>query len=123
VEINNDTSGAPKPAANAMECRRCGVCCTLHQAFVRPDEIQRITAFLGITADDWERTYADTRWEYHDYSLIRHVNGACAFLTREGGRAACRVHAVKPACCSAWVPGPDRKECRLGMENGGPAVS
>jgi Fe-S-cluster containining protein len=102
-----------------MDCLRCGVCCTLHQAFVKPDEVPRITAFLGIGADEWERSYADPRWEYSDYGLIRHVSGACAFLTREGGFAACHIHQVKPACCVAWAPGPDRKECRLGMERGG----
>jgi Fe-S-cluster containining protein len=118
ANIDSGTPGGADPAAGTMACRRCGTCCTLHQAFVRPDEVRRITAFLGITAADWESSYADTRWEYNDYGLIRHVNGACAFLTREGGRATCRVHPVKPACCSAWVPGPDRKECRRGMAPG-----
>jgi Fe-S-cluster containining protein len=99
-----------------MQCRRCGVCCTLHQAFVKPDEKQRISAFLGIGVGEWERVYADPRWEYSDYSLVRHVDGACAFLTREGRIAACRIHSVKPACCADWAPGPDKKECRLGME-------
>jgi len=98
-----------------MECRRCGVCCTLHQAFVRPEEVKRISAFLGISLDDWERSYADPRWEYNDYSLVRHVDGACVFLTRQDGLTACLVQPVKPACCAAWEPGPDRKECRRGM--------
>jgi Fe-S-cluster containining protein len=119
--MQQDTGEDPSSAAGAMPCRRCGVCCTLHQAFVRPEEVRRISAFLGITAAAWEATYADTRWEYGGYSLIRHVDGACAFLTRENGLAACRVHAVKPACCAAWVPGPDRQECRRGLESGGPA--
>jgi hypothetical protein len=114
-----DIPGDGGGPAGAMACRRCGVCCTLHQAFVRPDEVRRITAFLGITADEWEKRYADPRWEYNDYQLVRHVAGTCAFLTREDGLAACLLQPVKPACCSAWVPGPDRKECRRGMEPGG----
>jgi Fe-S-cluster containining protein len=109
----------PAGGAGSMACRRCGVCCTLHQAFVLPDEVRQIAAFLGITTEDWERSYADPRWEYHDYQLVRHVDGACAFLTRRDGLAACLVHPVKPACCAAWVPGPHRKECRGGMEPGG----
>jgi Fe-S-cluster containining protein len=117
--MKQHTDEDPATAPAAMSCRRCGVCCTLHQAFVRPGEIQRIAAFLMITAEEWERSYADPRWEYNDYSLIRHVNGACAFLTRDGGQAACRVHPVKPDCCSAWVPGPERKECRQGNVSGG----
>ena len=118
--MNNDTNTHydGEPAANAMECRRCGVCCTLHQAFVRPEEVKRISAFLGISLDEWERSYADPRWEYNDYSLIRHIDDACAFLTRNDGLAACLVQPVKPACCAAWVPGPDRKECRRGMGEG-----
>jgi Fe-S-cluster containining protein len=101
-----------------MDCLRCGVCCTIHQAFVKPDEVLRIMAFLSIGADEWELSYADPRWGFSDYSLIRHVGGACAFLTREGGIAACHIHQVKPACCAVWVPGPDRKECRQGMKAG-----
>ena len=105
-----------EPAATPMACRRCGVCCARHQAFVNPEEIRRIVAFLGITMDDWDRRYDDSRWEYNNYRLVRHVNGACAFLSYENGLAACVIHPVKPGCCAAWQPGPDRKECREGMK-------
>jgi hypothetical protein len=110
--LPDEAGSPPRP----MTCRRCGVCCTLHQAFVRPHEIQRIADFLGIGLADWERDYADSRWEYDDYRLIRHIDGACAFLTCEGGLSACLVNPVKPACCSDWAPGPEKKECRRGME-------
>jgi len=115
---NPPTDGtiAPEPGTTVMACRRCGVYCTRHQAFVMPDEIRRIVAYLGITRDDWERRFADPRWEYHDYRLIRHVDGACAFLTRDGALAGCAIQSVKPACCSEWAPSPDKKECRQGME-------
>ena len=98
-----------------MACRRCGVCCTRHQAQVRPDEVRRIAAFLGITPDEWERLYADPRWDYSDYRLVRHVSGACAFLEDSGGVTSCAVQSVKPACCSGWQPGPDKRECRKGL--------
>jgi Fe-S-cluster containining protein len=101
--------------AEKMECRRCGVCCTNHQAFVNPEDIERIVAFLGITMDVWDRHYDDSRWQYSEYRLIRHVNGACAFLRYDKGVATCEIHAVKPACCASWKPGPDRKECREGI--------
>mgnify|MGYP001239140221 CR=1 FL=1 len=101
-----------------MECRRCGVCCTLHQAFVSPADIERIVKYLGITVNDWNERYDDTRWQYSEFSLIRHVDGACAFLKYEGGLSTCAIHAVKPECCANWQAGPERKECREGMEKG-----
>jgi len=103
---------------DAMECRRCGVCCTRHQAFVNPEDIARIVAYLGITVQDWERLYDDSRWQFAEYRLIRHVNGACAFLQYDNGLASCAIHPVKPACCAAWKPGPERVECKEGMRRG-----
>ena len=100
-----------------MECRRCGVCCTKHQAFVTPMDIDRIVDYLGITVNDWEKLYDDARWQYSEYRLIRHINGACAFLKfSEGYSSTCAIHAVKPACCANWQPGPERKECQEGRE-------
>jgi Fe-S-cluster containining protein len=99
-----------------MECRRCGVCCTKHQAFVTPEDVDRISNFLGITLEDWDALYDDSRWRYSEYRLIRQVSGACAFLEFAGGLSACRIHAVKPACCAKWQPGPEKKECKEGME-------
>jgi len=99
-----------------MACRRCGVCCTRHQAYVRPEDVRRISAFLGITEADWYKKYNDPRWEYNDFRLIRHVDGACAFLKYEAGLASCSIYEVRPACCADWQPGPGKRECREGME-------
>lgn len=104
-----------KVKTKVMACRRCGVCCTNHQAFVTTADIERIIAYLGITMDDWDRLYDDSRWWYSEYRLIRHVAGGCAFLRYDKGVATCVIHAVKPACCAAWQPGPDRPECQEGM--------
>jgi Fe-S-cluster containining protein len=101
--------------AATMECRRCGVCCQKHQAFVTPEDIERIIAYLGITLNDWQKLYDDSRWQYSEWRLIRHINGACAFLTFFEGLATCRIHAVKPACCVKWQAGMDKKECGEGM--------
>ncbi len=105
----------PQEKAKVMACRRCGVCCTSHQAFVNPEDIERIIVYLGITLDDWDRLYDDPRWRYSEYRLIRHTGGRCAFLEFEKGLATCAIHAVKPACCTRWEPRPDRKECREGL--------
>jgi hypothetical protein len=51
-----------------MECRRCGICCQKHQAFVTPEDIDRITVYLGITLNDWEKLY-DDRSEEHTSEL------------------------------------------------------
>jgi Fe-S-cluster containining protein len=99
-----------------MVCRRCGVCCTMHQAFVTPRDTDRIIKFLGITETDWEELYDDPRWRGSEWRLIRHVNGACAFLKYDNGLASCAIHEVKPECCAKWQPGPDKKECREGMD-------
>ena len=102
-----------------MECLRCGVCCTKHQAFVGPEEIGRIIAFLGITKDDWEQLYADPRYEYNNNRAIRHVKDRCAFLKYNGNTTYCDVQPVKPNCCSQWEPSEGKKECREGMEKRG----
>ena len=107
-----------KTKAENIACRRCGVCCTSHQAFVTTADIERITAYLGITPEDWDRLYDDTRWRYSEWRLIKHAGGACAFLRFENGLAACEIHEVKPACCAAWQPGPERTECKEGMRMG-----
>jgi Fe-S-cluster containining protein len=104
-----------KEKSEVMPCQRCGVCCTSHQAFVTTADIERIIAYLGITLADWDRLYDDTRWQYSEYRLIKHTGGACVFLRFENGLATCAIHDVKPACCAAWQPGRDKKECREGM--------
>ena len=104
------------PSTQPMTCRRCGVCCTMHQAWVRPPEIARIADFLGITVAEWETAYLDSRWQYNNYHLVRHVSGACAFLAHENGLAACAIQPVKPDCCAAWQADLDKAECRNGME-------
>ncbi len=107
-----------KSETKTMACRRCGVCCTRHQAFVTPEDIDRILAYLGITAEDWERLYDDPRWRYSEYRLIRHAGGKCVFLNYENGLATCAIHEVKPACCARWQASTDMPECREGIRTG-----
>ncbi len=116
TDLSQDTFDTPDIKSEPMECRRCGVCCTRHQAFVEPEDIVRIVSYLGITMQDWERLYDDSRWQFSEYRLIRHVNGACAFLEYDNGLATCAIHPVKPACCDSWKPGPDRAECKEGLK-------
>jgi len=101
-----------------MSCRRCGVCCTNHQAFVTPQDMERILAYLGITAEEWDRLYDDPRWRYSEWRLIRHAGGRCVFLKFEKGLATCAIHEVKPDCCAKWQPSMEMPECREGMGKG-----
>jgi Fe-S-cluster containining protein len=117
--IRRNSSGSGDIKAGTMECRRCGVCCTRHQASVSPEELRRIITFLGITADDWEKLYNDAWWRFANYRLIRHIDGACAFLRYTGDLASCAVYSVRPACCVDWQPGPEKRECREGKAKGG----
>ncbi len=80
-----------------------------------PEEIQRIITFLGITSDEWKKSYDDPRWKSNEYRLIRQVNGACSFLRHDNGLATCAIYPVRPACCADWEPDLGKKECREGM--------
>jgi Fe-S-cluster containining protein len=102
--------------SEVMACRRCGVCCTRHQAYARENEIERITSFLEITREEWDRSFDDPRWRLGDFRLIKHGEKGCAFLNFENGLAACAIYSVRPACCADWEPGQGKKECREGLK-------
>jgi Fe-S-cluster containining protein len=91
------------------------VCCTWHQAFVTEEDIARITAHLKMSRAEWDEKYDDPRWKYSEWRLIKHVDGACAFLGWENGLAGCTIHTVKPECCAKWQAGPEKKECQTGL--------
>jgi Fe-S-cluster containining protein len=110
-----DHSPAPGKEPEAFICRRCGTCCTWHQAFVTPEDTERITKFLKISPAEWDEQYDDPRWQFSEWRLIRHINGACAFLKFDEGLSTCTIHEVKPACCAKWPAGLDKKECREGL--------
>jgi len=98
------------------ECFRCGVCCIKFQAPLNAEEVQRISAFLGIAADDFIRRFTDTRWKGKE-KLLLHINGGCSFLNFDpsGKINNCLIHQVRPAVCRDWAPGPDKRECRDGL--------
>ncbi|MBN1227105.1 MAG: YkgJ family cysteine cluster protein [Deltaproteobacteria bacterium] len=100
----------------AMQCLRCGVCCTRHQAIVNLDEIKRIASYLGISSKKWIQLYSDPRWLSPKSYLIKHDGAGCIFLDiSKGGFSYCKIQPVKPFCCLKWVPSMAHKECREGM--------
>ncbi len=98
-----------------MECLRCGVCCTRHQAITGLKEAQGIASYLGISLHEWEELYSEPKWHSDNSHLIRHVNGACIFLRYAEQVSCCEIQLVKPSCCSDWIPNLDKKECLEGL--------
>jgi len=84
-------------------CTRCGNCCggAPGYVWVNAEERRDIAAFLKITLAEFEATH--TRVVGERRSLLERPNGDCEFLTRDpSGRAACRIHEVRPTQCRTW---------------------
>ena len=95
-----------------LECFRCGVCCTRHQPQLGTDEVATIAGGLGLAAADFLSRYGQlTNVGY----LLRHNETGCVFLTWDGVRTACRIHAFRPEACRNWHPGLSRRECQAGL--------
>jgi len=101
--------------SHSINCLRCGICCTKHQAIVSLEEAQKIASHLDITMHDWELAYADPKWLSTSNYLIRHVNSACIFLKYDENMSYCDIQTCKPACCADWMPAFEKKECRQGL--------
>ena len=112
TETDDVTEHEPEP----MECRRCGVCCTIYQPILDNQEVQVVADYLNMDIAAWIEKYTDPRWGSSRNYLVQHVNGACAFLQRDGAVTTCTVHPARPACCRDWQASPEKKECRTGME-------
>jgi Fe-S-cluster containining protein len=100
-----------------LECIRCGTCCSKYQAYMTIQEAKRIAKEMGEPFESWRAKYTDPRWPGTESLLLIHQNGACVFLKREeGGKTTlCLIHKVKPAACSEWASGWDKRECREGV--------
>ena len=98
-----------------MQCLRCGICCTRHQAITSLEEARRIASYLGITMHEWEKEYSEPKWKSDKNYLIRHVNGSCIFLKYDKNISYCDIHPVKPSCCNDWITSLDKKECFEGF--------
>jgi Fe-S-cluster containining protein len=98
----------------AIECFRCGVCCTRYQPRVDMVEIYALADGLRLSRDEVMSRYIQVTTVGY---LIRHGKKGCVFLRWEknGTRATCRVHAFRPESCRAWTPGLSRRECRQGL--------
>jgi hypothetical protein len=100
-----------------MPCLCCGTCCFDFQPIIDLSEAHLISAKLGLNWTDFLSDYIDPRWPGTHNLLIRHINGACAFLTpsRDQKQFLCTIHDYKPSCCRDWKQGLDRRECQKGL--------
>ncbi|MBI2853580.1 MAG: YkgJ family cysteine cluster protein [Chloroflexi bacterium] len=99
-----------------IPCMQCGTCCSRYQAPIGIDEAGRIAAQLGILLGAFLKEYVQPYPMRSNEYLIRHKDGGCLFLRREGSRAYCSIHEFKPDVCQAWIPSLERKECREGLK-------
>jgi uncharacterized protein len=81
------------------------------------NEARSVAQKLGI---DWERflnEYTDRRWPGTRSYLLKHVDGACIFLSRTSDKyqKLCSIHEIKPACCREWTADPKNPECSEGL--------
>lgn len=77
-------------------CLRCGACCRWEGDVCLTDEdVQAISAFLGLSEDAFVNTYCRLQRNRRGLSLIDAEDGACIMLCAEG----CRIQPVKPRQC------------------------
>ena len=100
-----------------IPCFYCGICCIDYQPHLDLTESQNIADHLGIALQQFFDDCTDPRWPGTDTHLLLHKDGACLFLEQKEGKAKwlCRIHDFKPDCCRKWAAGPEKKECREGL--------
>jgi hypothetical protein len=83
--------------SNIFECHQCGECCKGYGGtFVTERDIQAISDYLGISADDFVSKYGAQSGS--GLVLAQGEDGYCIFC--EQGR--CGIHPVKPKMCRDW---------------------
>lgn len=102
------TSGpAPKAPRLRYDCSRCpGYCCTYPRIEVLDEDIERLAAHFGITAEQAERRF--TKRYGSDERVLRHQKDTiygtiCRFFDREQRR--CTVYEARPAVCRSYPNG------------------
>lgn len=82
----------------AFDCKMCGHCCEGRGGIILAErDLARITAFMGLSAADFTREYAERR---NGKLVIRAgTDGYCVFFKAGEG---CGVHPGKPDVCRAW---------------------
>jgi len=101
-----------------FNCLCCGTCCAKYQPRLEKSEVVSISGHLGMTEAEFIAEFTDPKWPGEFSYLIKHNESGCLFLTRssDGVKRLCRIHNVKPDCCSKWEAGLNNPECRTGLQ-------
>jgi len=99
-----------------IECFRCGICCARYRPRVTLEEIGCIAEKLGISTDAFLSGYVRTVLEEGAY-ILQSTSETCPFLLwdKDGIKATCSIHSLRPKACRNWVPSLSRPECREGL--------
>jgi Fe-S-cluster containining protein len=82
-----------------FECQRCGSCCQGDSTIsLTPQDIQRISNFLGISKQEFLENFAVIK--SGNRVELKTVKGFCIFFDRES--KTCKIHPVKPEKCREW---------------------
>lgn len=87
--------------AKAAECAQCGRCCTYGSGYLADDDLEKLSAHLGLSEEETKERYLDQVDIYHTKLLRPKTRkegkpyGPCIFL--EGKR--CSIHEAKPLLC------------------------
>lgn len=87
----------------SFTCTQCGNCCTgaPGYVYVSPEEIARISAFLGRTDGTLDKKHL--RKVGRRLSLTEDkASGDCCFLVHKDGKRTCSIYPVRPLQCRTW---------------------
>ena len=74
-------------------CFHCGICCTLYQPPLYPEDIENIALALGMRMEK-----------------------GCIFLVwDEEGKACCTIYSFRPKACREWIPSLSKPKCLEGL--------
>ena len=83
-----------------FQCQRCGNCCRWSgEVPIGDEELETISAFLGLSPFDFIAQFATLRRNRAGLALIEKSDGACIFL-KDGNH--CVIQEVKPKQCRGF---------------------
>lgn len=102
-------------ALPAIECFRCGICCTRYQSPLTPEEVETIAKELGLSPSDFLSKYVQITVAGY---LLRQTEKGCIFLNweEEEVTANCSIYPFRPKACRHWLPSLSRRECQEGLK-------
>jgi Fe-S-cluster containining protein len=98
-----------------IACFRCGLCCSLYQPPLHPEDIEKIASTLRMSTVEFISRYVERVPTQEGY-LLRGTERGCIFLTwGENGKACCTIYPLRPKACREWTPSLSKPECLEGL--------